>query len=122
MPHFLAGPCRFRGCPKRAEHDGFCLEHRRQRNREYNRERRSNPATTDRFYTSTRWLRLRKAKLQANPLCETCAPRVVAATIVDHKRPIKHGGDAYDWDNLQSQCDSCHSRKSVQEGSRWRKT
>jgi 5-methylcytosine-specific restriction protein A len=119
MPYFPAGACRFRGCPKRSEHDGFCDEHRKQCNREYNRTRRDDVSRD--FYNSPTWKRLRKAFLAANPLCRTCEKdgRLTLATIVDHRVPIKHGGAPLDWANLQPLCGSCHSRKSVQEGSRW---
>src|SRR5262245_51849138 len=121
MPYFPSGPCRHRGCPERAEHDGFCERHRRERNRQYNRERRSDPNRDDRFYDSAEWKRLRAAKLAADPLCETCREqgRIVEANTVDHKIPIRRGGERLDWNNLQSQCTPCHSRKSAQEGSRW---
>ena len=50
-----------------------------------------------RVYYTARWRALRKAKLQAQPLCEICARRglVVPATVVDHKRSIAGGGDPF---------------------------
>jgi len=121
MPYAPLGPCRHPRCPGRAQRDGFCDAHRKQRNNNYNRERRADPNREDSFYSSARWRRLRAAKLAKNPLCETCEldGRIVAANTVDHRTPIKHGGDPWSWDNLQSQCGPCHSRKSAQEGSRW---
>ena len=41
--------------------------------------------------------------------------------MVDHIQPIKQGGQALDMDNLQSLCWSCHSAKSIKEGSRFGK-
>ena len=119
VPIFPLGPCRFRRCRKRGEYDGFCDEHRKQRNREYDRVRQSDP--TYNFYKSIRWRRLRRAFLAANPLCQTCehGGNLTIASVVDHKIPIKQGGASLDWENLQSQCASCHARKSVLEGSRW---
>ncbi len=64
------------------------------------------------FYNSAAWKRLRKAKLAASPVCETCLPRVTAATEVDHVKAINLGGAPLDWDNLQSLCHECHSRKT----------
>jgi len=56
--------------------------------------------------------RLRPAKLAANPLCEDCERRgkLVAATDVDHV-----DGDEWNWawENLQSLCHPCHSRKTA---------
>src|SRR5262245_46927807 len=93
MPYFPSGPCRHRGCPERAVCDGFCDEHRKERNRAYNRARRTDPARSDAFYNSREWRTLRRAYLEANPLCETCKRngRLVAASVIDHRVPIKHG-------------------------------
>lgn len=67
-------------------------------------------------YNTTDWKRLRKAKLQRDPLCQYqhqgCT---MMATQVDHRTPIKAGGDPWHWDNLASACASCHSRKTVHE-------
>jgi len=65
-------------------------------------------------YSTRRWERLRRAKLNRDPLCEYCPPgRVTAATQVDHKRAIEAGGDAWAWENLASSCAGCHSRKTA---------
>jgi 5-methylcytosine-specific restriction protein A len=121
MPYFPAGPCRWRPCPKRGEHDGFCDEHRKQRNREYNKQRRADPDSNADIYNSSRWWTLRRSYLAAHPLCQICLQenRVVEANTVDHKVPIRQGGDPWDWDNLQALDARCHSRKSALEGSRW---
>lgn len=67
-------------------------------------------------YNTSQWQRLRAIKLGASPLCEYCAPgREKPANQVDHKVPIKDGGDPWAWDNLASCCQSCHSRKTASE-------
>jgi 5-methylcytosine-specific restriction protein A len=121
MPTFPSGPCRWRGCPQRAQRDGLCEEHRRQRNREYNLQRKADPNSNSDFYRSPEWRALRKAYIQANPCCEVCREngREVVATTVDHRVPIRQGGASLEWSNLQAMCTSCHSRKSAREGSRW---
>ena len=66
-------------------------------------------------YTTQRWQRLRRMKLQTNPLCETCLKqqRIVPATVVDHVLAVKAGGAPYPaLDELRSQCASCHNRKT----------
>jgi 5-methylcytosine-specific restriction enzyme A len=67
-------------------------------------------------YTTQRWQRLRRMKLQVNPLCETCPKqnRVEPATTVDHLIAVKApGGEAYPpLSRLRSQCTSCHNRKT----------
>ena len=62
-------------------------------------------------YQSARWKALRRAQLQAHPLCAMCMEqgRVTAACIVDHKTP--HRGDMallFDAGNLQSLCKPHH--------------
>lgn len=66
-------------------------------------------------YSTQRWQRIRKAKLQANPLCEVCLPaRCVPATDVDHVVPIRQGGDPFPPNSgLRSYCHACHSRKTA---------
>lgn len=61
-------------------------------------------------YNTTRWKRIRKLKLTTDPVCETCARR--PANQVDHITAIRAGGDPWDWDNLRSMCQSCHSAKT----------
>ena len=58
-----------------------------------------------------RWRRLRRMQLNKAPMCVRCGS---AATEVDHITPRAAGGsDAFD--NLQSMCKSCHSRKTAGE-------
>lgn len=54
-------------------------------------------------------------------MCEECLRqgRLTPATVVDHVRPLKQGGAALDFRNLQSLCAACHGRKSIEEGSRF---
>jgi 5-methylcytosine-specific restriction endonuclease McrA len=66
-------------------------------------------------YTTQRWQRLRKQKLQANPLCEMCLKQggIEVATVVDHIVGINKGGQAFPpLDGLMSCCESCHNRKT----------
>lgn len=65
-------------------------------------------------YNTAAWKRLRKAKLHRDPLCEYCpAGTLTSATCVDHEKAISDGGDPFDWSNLRSACDPCHSRKTA---------
>ena len=75
------------------------------------------PSSCARGYDRT-WQRLRSAHLAEHPLCVECERqgRLAGATQVDHVRP--HRGDdglRLDPGNLQSLCDSCHSRKTATE-------
>ena len=67
-------------------------------------------------YNTARWQRLRRAKLQANPLCEPCdqAGRLTLANTVDHNVPISADGPAFPGlDGLTSMCPPCHSAKTA---------
>ena len=118
MPRKPKTPCRYPGCAELCE-EPYCDKHRRQVNHEYNTQQRDKAASS--FYASDRWRKLRKQKLARNPLCEECArqSRITPATMVDHIVPIRQGGAALDMNNLQSLCWSCHSAKSIKEGSRF---
>jgi len=61
-------------------------------------------------YNTRRWRRLRDAKLNAHPLCELCQAQglTMPADMVHHLKPIRSGGNAWAWDNLQSLCNDCH--------------
>jgi 5-methylcytosine-specific restriction protein A len=70
-----------------------------------------------RGYCSTRWRRLRAAKLAEQPWCSGCMKLGFSrpASEVDHL--IAHDGpdDAlfWQWENLDSKCKPCHSRKTA---------
>lgn len=69
-----------------------------------------------RVYDRQRWKRLRLAKLRAVPLCEDCRQVGVvrAATVVDHVRPVRLGGEAFPpLSGLRSLCKPCHDAKTV---------
>lgn len=74
----------------------------------------TNKKNSKKIYKLARWKRLRAAKLRVNPLCEHCIKPTVANQ-VDHITPIARGGSPWDWDNLQSLCASCHSKKTNAE-------
>ena len=69
-------------------------------------------------YTTQRWQRLRRQKLQERPLCEYCLNegRLTVAVAIDHIIPIARGGDAYPpLDHLMSCCASHHNQKTRAE-------
>ena len=63
-----------------------------------------------------RWARLRRAVLREFPECqlrfEGCT---IWGTEVDHRVPLFVGGEPWAWDNLQSVCHECHTKKSNEE-------
>jgi 5-methylcytosine-specific restriction enzyme A len=62
------------------------------------------------FYNTRTWKRLRKVKLITDPLCAVCGR---PAADVDHQKAINAGGHPTEWDNLESLCHQCHSRKTL---------
>lgn len=75
---------------------------------------------------TTRWRKLRAAKLSAQPLCERCQHMgyVTGATEVHHRRPVEwakgwHGQSQrmYDMANLMSVCHRCHVEIHKEMGS-----
>lgn len=120
MPYKPAKPCRHPGCPELTR-EIFCDKHRKEENKIYNQYKRDELSRT--FYRTKQWQDIRRIKLNNSPFCEECMKngKVVLGKIVDHIVPIKQGGAPYDLSNLQTLCWSCHSRKSIEEGSRYGK-
>jgi 5-methylcytosine-specific restriction endonuclease McrA len=70
----------------------------------------------NRFYASTAWMKLRRYKLNVDPLCQECKQRslVVPATEVHHVKERREYPDLeLDYDNLQSLCRDCHAAKRI---------
>ena len=69
------------------------------------------------IYYSNRWKKLRQAYIEHQPLCEHCLKLdlITPASVVDHIKEIKDGGEAWSFDNLQSLCSTCHNRKTAIE-------
>ena len=65
------------------------------------------------------WMKLRRAKLAANPLCEVCLQKrpevVTVATQVHHRIPFRSLRDPLrlDWDNVVSICVECHRMETA---------
>ena len=67
-------------------------------------------------YCTSRWKKLRLAKLSESPVCVICERRglVEEANTVDHVTPISQGGDAFPtMDGLMALCTRCHSEKTA---------
>jgi len=114
VPWKVKKPCAYPGCPK-LTNERYCEKHKQVVDKQYNLYERDKDAQA--FYESIAWRRLRRVKLQKNPLCEVCLKEKASAA--DHIVPIKQGGAALDINNLQSLCGSCHGKKSIKEGSRF---
>ena len=120
MPYKPKKPCAYPGCPNLT--DGrYCPEHKKLMDKQYDQYVRSRPAAA--FYHSHEWKKKRANFLIEHPFCIECwkQGRLTKAQIVDHIQPISMGGALLDDENLQSLCPSCHTRKSIIEGSRFGK-
>jgi 5-methylcytosine-specific restriction protein A len=68
-------------------------------------------------YSSSKWIKLRDFVRSEEPLCRHCKEKgmIVPTKIIDHIQSILDGGEAWDRDNLQGLCESCHNRKTAIE-------
>jgi 5-methylcytosine-specific restriction protein A len=74
-------------------------------------QRSPEAAAYRRWYNTAAWRHVRKAQLQAQPLCERCRLKnfLVPATVVNHKKPHKGDWSLFiDPANHQAVCQPCH--------------
>lgn len=69
------------------------------------------------LYKTSRWRRLREAKLGQDPLCEWCLEQeiVTEATEVHHVTPHKGEEDLFWSGPFVATCKSCHARRGQLE-------
>lgn len=73
------------------------------------------------FYNGKRWVELRRLVLLKHPLCKRCLAegRVVEATVVHHViERLERPDLAYDVDNLESVCGTCHTAHHARKRSK----
>ena len=76
-----------------------------------------NKEDRQKIYQSTRWKKLRLAKLMDQPLCEICLAKGIITPAIDihHKdsflnyEGLARVDKAFDYNNLLSLCKECHS-------------
>lgn len=106
MPAKLNRPCLQPLCPNYAQPGSSrCSEHALPR---YEKRNLANAQ----FYQSKDWRVLRSRWISRFPSCKLCGNK---ATVVDHIKPIRLGGEALSQSNLQSLCQRCHMRKNQAE-------
>lgn len=116
MPNKPARACGYPGCDQLVRGARYCAVHEQQVTARYETARGT---ASQRGYGSD-WRVLRAMQLSRFPLCadpfglHKAAGRIEPATDVDHVIPRSRGGTDR-FDNLQSLCHSCHSRKTVME-------
>jgi 5-methylcytosine-specific restriction endonuclease McrA len=87
-----------------------CPQCSKQTQKNYDTFRRDKGLT--KFYSSGEWRKLREMQLKRDPLCVKCGR---PATVADHIKEIKDGGEKLSLDNLQSMCNGCHTVKTAEE-------
>ena len=88
---------------------------RLERQKEYNRNRRSKKHA---FYYTQAWKDARAAYRAKHPICEICGK--AKSVIVDHIVELTDGGDPFDERNFQALCIACHNKKTAKE--KWERT
>lgn len=109
--------CKQHRCPNRSlPGSQYCKDHKQDAERQ---RYKANDLVRDRqrFYDTKAWRDVRLIQLSIEPLCQSCKKDsyITEATEVDHIRPMRLGGAALDFTNLQSLCSSCHAKKSQTE-------
>ena len=105
MPTRPLHPCRHPGCPELLDtKEAYCPIHKKIRIDRYEKTREK---TVARGYDTRIWGKVRKVKLERNPLCERCEAKglTTEARLVHHKDRNPHNNDM---DNLESLCNACH--------------
>lgn len=96
---------------------GYCPAHATERHRAYGQGRRTRDADEIRFYNSSAWKNTRRAFLMRHPLCEHCEARgrLTPSNVVDHRVPMKEGGDRWSFENMRALCVSCHNSLTARQ-------
>lgn len=95
--------CAYVGCTELVSvTERYCEKHQPKRLADKHREN-----ANKRGYSS-RWSRISRLFLIANPVCSEC--RKAPAVLVHHIKPISEGGEIYDPQNLRGLCASCHAK------------
>lgn len=108
MPFAPKHPCGQPGCGALVERGkSRCAKHAAEQGKRYDAERLSAAA---RGYDRT-WRRLRRMVLNRSPLCAECGDPAIE---VHHVIALADGGENT-FENLESLCKGCHSRKTRRE-------
>ena len=115
MPMRPLRPCTKPGCPVLHGEGGRCAKCRRKKQRQEDSE----PARKEakRFYNSERWRRTSNRYKEAHPLCERCLAKGFWDAPSEETHHIKslreHPELAFDWDNLEALCKTCHGKEAA---------
>lgn len=117
MPQRALRPCNKAGCDKLTrDKDGYCDDHKYVMEEKLAAKRRRFDKNRGSSYSrgyDHKWRKLRKYKIERDPLCEECKEngKLVPADEVHHIEPIKERPDLrLKLFNLKSLCIDCHNK------------
>jgi len=112
MPKKPKRYCNYPRCKEKTD-TTYCDQHDKLVKQRYDKQRET---AVQRGYT-TRWAKLRKMKVNRNPLCERCQIDgfITETKLVHH---IDKNAKNNDWNNLQSLCKHCHDE--IHKGDRFK--
>ena len=116
-------PCKHPGCAALLDRSGYCEAHaasapKPRANYQAWRQRDAKQSSVDSIRKTSRWQKVRAAKLSAFPLCEdpfqNHQDNTATARQVHHIQGLAtHPDLAFHADNLMSLCTACHARIEV---------
>ena len=114
MPKRPKRPCTNPGCIVVHDQGGRCAKCSTKLRKQQDSipERRAD----NNWYTSQRWRRTARAYKAAHPLCERCEAQgfIRESVEVHHIKDRKQYPElAYDWDNLEALCKTCHGKANA---------
>lgn len=114
MPTSPPKACSKPGCGN-TTHERYCEQHKQAAAKQAYAARNG----STKYYKSSNWQRLRMQRLMANPFCMAILAdgrpcNAMTRLEVDHIVPRESGGKDI-FENTQTLCKSCHSRKTLSE-------
>lgn len=115
MPRKPKRGCAYPGCAKLVDGQ-YCDKHKKVVQKYYDRYHRSE--NYNKKYGRS-WRKVRRRYVKRHPLCEICLAigKITPVEEVHHIVPISQGG-TNDEENLQSLCQSCHTKVHQELGDR----
>jgi 5-methylcytosine-specific restriction endonuclease McrA len=112
--------CNYPSCSRfRVKDKKYCLKHVRNERVPFSGAKRGVSQQYQNYYQTPEWKQRRTAQLKAFPFCSKCGRK--DDLLADHIEP--HRGDwiAFLNNPLQTECRSCHSKKTIRETNRHRR-
>lgn len=108
--------CNHAGCHTLIDYsETYCDKHKKDRSHKTMESHRNDVSWS--VHHDYRWRKTSRLYREQFPWCARCLRngRHTLGTSVDHIKPLRLGGDPYDWNNLQTLCPKCHNKKTREE-------